>query len=102
MSGNRNLDKGFRDRADVHIRLANEQCDNADTANVCASLLFAAARFNAFAVAAKTTDVEALKRARAEAIEFFSGQFKAMLEDNFNDQVSNYDKYFPRARGGSA
>ena len=48
----------FWERADQVIALANEQCQHSGGNEVATSLLYAAARFNAFLVASKTGKAE--------------------------------------------
>ncbi len=66
-----------------------------------ASLLYAASRFNAFTVASQAPNAEALRAGTAHAIDFFTEEFRKMLEDNFRDQVQNFDAYFTRTKGNA-
>ena len=102
MQDKRNIDPGFWSRADAYLKLANEHCDDAQVGEVRASMLYAAARFAAFTVAAQAPDAEVLKAGAAHAVAHFTDEFRKMLEDNFRDQVSHFDAYFPRTKGGSA
>ena len=78
MPSRRKVDDGFWDRADAHINLANEQCDNIGAGKVSASLLFAASRFNAFIVASQAPDKASLSATKNEAVEYFTGEFRKM------------------------
>jgi hypothetical protein len=98
----RNIDPGFWSRADAHILLSNEQCSRAAMGEVRASMIYAASRFNAFIVASQSPDAATLKAGRAHAIEYFTDEFRKMLEDNFTDHIDNFDAYFRRAKGGNA
>jgi hypothetical protein len=98
----RNIDPGFWPRADAYIRLANEQCARAAVGEVRASMMYAASRFDAFVVASQSPDAETLKAGAAHAIDYFTDEFRKMLEDNFRDHIANFDAYFKRAKGGSA
>lgn len=93
MPSNENVDEAFWDRADSFIHLANKQSDSADVGKVSASLLYAAARFNAFIVASQSPSSEALQATKQEALDYFSNQYRQMLEDNLNDYVANHGKY---------
>jgi hypothetical protein len=95
---NRDVDAGFWDRADEYIHLANRHCDATDAGKVSASLLFAASRFNAFIVASKVTNAEALSQSRAEALEYFTEQFRSMLAENLDDHIKNFSKYSSHKR----
>ena len=101
MSDKRNIDPGFWSRADAYVNLANEHCNRAAVGEVRASLLYAASRFNAFTVASQAPNAEALKAGTAHAIDFFTEEFRKMLEDNFRDQVQNFDAYFTRTKGNA-
>ena len=83
----------FWERADQAIALANEQCLHSPANEVATSLLYAAARFNAFLVASKTNDVSKMQQEKDDAVAFFTEQYKRMLTDNFNDYIANFDKY---------
>ena len=83
----------FLERADAFIRLANEQTANAEVAAVSSSLLYAAARFNAFVVFSTTASAEEMSEARREAVEYFSRQYLEMFEEHFDDHVANFARY---------
>ena len=65
---NNELDKKFWARADQFINLANEQSQEVGPGEVSSSLLFAAARFNAFVAAATARDIDELKKNKEDAI----------------------------------
>lgn len=83
----------FWERADQIIALANQQCGQSGGHEVATSLLYAAARFNAFLVASKTNDVNKMQQEKDDAIAFFTEQYKRMLTDNFNDYIKNFEQY---------
>lgn len=85
-------DKYFWDRADEIIHLANKQCDSASNGNVSSSLLYAAARFNAFIVATSAKDSEELKKDKEEAVKYFTEQYKRMLVENIDDHIKSYEE----------
>ncbi|SFV59245.1 hypothetical protein MNB_SV-8-274 [hydrothermal vent metagenome] len=88
------LDEKFFERADAHIKLANEymnQQENAEMVNN--SFLYAAARFNAWISAAGLKDAEAMKAKRADLIRYFVEQYTSMLEENLDNYIDNYDLY---------
>jgi Protein of unknown function (DUF3144) len=99
VSDKSNVDPGFWSRADAYVNLANEHCNHAIVGEVRASLLFAAARFNTFTVASQAPNGEALKAGAEHAIDYFMDEFRKMLEENFRDQVQNFDAYFKRTKG---
>ena len=92
----------FWERADQAIALANEQCMHSPANEVATSLLYAAARFNAFLVASKTNDVSKMQLEKDDAVAFFTEQYKRMLTDNFNDYIANFDKYTQPGAGPQA
>ncbi|MCL1113880.1 MULTISPECIES: DUF3144 domain-containing protein [Shewanella] len=73
--------------ADQFIALANQlsQQEN-DIGKVGTAMRFAAARYNAFEAAIKSTDLAAEKD---NALEWFSNEFKAMLNENLDDHIVN-------------
>lgn len=93
---NNNVDSAFWDRADGVIHLANEQCKSVQRSKVSASLLYAAARFNAFIVASKASSVEEMRQEKEEAVEYFVGQYRKMLVENIDDYIENFSEYVAR------
>lgn len=92
----RDVDEGFWARADAHINLANAQCDSISAGKVSASLLYAASRFNAFVVAAQLSSAEELRDRRQEALEYFTSEFRKMLEENLDDHIDHFEDYIRR------
>ena len=91
-------DKEFFDRADAIINLANSQCDGNAIGKVSSSLLFAAARFNAFIVASSAKDLEELKKEKMEAINYFKEQYEKVFIENMDEYIKNYDKNIQEQR----
>jgi hypothetical protein len=93
VGGRRDVDDGFWTRADAHINLANSQCDTIGAGKVSASLLYAASRFNAFVVASNTSSAADLRNRREETLDYFTAEFRKMLEENLDDHIDNFEKY---------
>ena len=88
------LDSKFYERADAHIALANGHINPEIHPGLASnSLMFAASRFNAWVAAAGFTNGEDLKKEKAEILEFFTTQYKLMLEENLANYAENYDHY---------
>jgi len=88
------LDDKFYERADAHIALANGHINAQIHPGVASnSLMFAASRFNAWVAAAGFTNGEDMKKEKAEILEFFSTQYKLMLEENLDNYADNFDHY---------
>jgi hypothetical protein len=87
------LDPRFWDRADAIIHLANKQCGDAPNGKVSASLLYAAARFNAFIVATNAKDADEMKTDKKRAIKYFTDQYRKMLIENLDDYIKSFDRY---------
>lgn len=84
---NRQSDNEFWDIADSFIQLANEQMEQHPEGTVSSAMLYAAARFNAFIVAASAEgDIEEEKEG---AIKTFSDEYKKMLTENIEDYEKN-------------
>jgi hypothetical protein len=81
-------EREFRRVADTFIDQANEHIATVPKENVGMSLLFAAARFNAFVVATHAKTAEKYDQDRARAIEFFTEKYVQMLEENLDDYRS--------------
>ncbi|GIU46307.1 hypothetical protein TUM4438_21790 [Shewanella sairae] len=73
--------------ADQFIALANELAGKEqDVGKVGTAMRFAAARFNAFEASLKSSDLAAEKD---NALEWFTDEYKAMLNDNLEDHIKN-------------
>ncbi|NVK38947.1 MAG: DUF3144 domain-containing protein [Gammaproteobacteria bacterium] len=89
----RQMDKDFFKRTDAFIKVANELAKEHDLGKVSASMLYAAARFNAFIVASSAQDKAEADRNKVEAIEYFTNQYRNMLLANMDDYIEKYDEY---------
>jgi len=88
------LDEQFYKRADGHIQLANKHLDAQKSAEmVNSSFLYAAARFNAWISAAGLSSQAEMALKREELIGYFTDQYRAMLEENLDDYITNYGRY---------
>jgi len=87
------MDKDFFKRTDAFIKVANELTNDHDLGKVSASMLYAAARFNAFIVASSAENKEEADKNKVEAIEYFTSQYRSMLLANMNDYIEKYDEY---------
>ena len=95
MSQEQERDEKFYERADAHITLANEHINSRQTSPVLAndSLLYGAARFNAWIVAASFKNREDLKNDKENALEYFTNAYKSMFEEHLNDYIENFETY---------
>jgi len=89
----KDVDDKFYDRADAHIHLSNDQLKDIGGGKVSASMMFALARFNSWVSAGGFKSSEEMKEKREEIIEYFSDQYRKMLEDNLDDYIENFEKY---------
>lgn len=87
------MDKDFFKRTDAFIKVANELTSEHEVGKVSASMLYAAARFNAFIVASSAKDKAEADRNKVEAIEYFTNQYRNMLLANMDDYIEKYDDY---------
>ena len=85
-------DKQFWDMADAFIQLANTHLDKEKPSRVSASALFAAARFNAFVIAAATESKAQLIAEKEAAIAYFMNQYESMLRENLDEHMARYDE----------
>ncbi len=93
------IDGNFYKRADAHISLANghinEKTPPADATN---SLMFASSRFNAWITAMGFKNAEDMKAEKEEVVNFFTTQYKHMLEENFDNYVENFEQFITGAK----
>lgn len=87
------MDDDFYNRADALIHLANEQCQSIGRGKVSASSMYAIARFNAWISACGFENAADMQAARQETIDYFVQQYTAMLEENLDDYIENFQKY---------
>ncbi|WP_020396594.1 DUF3144 domain-containing protein [Thiolinea disciformis] len=88
------IDESFYTRADAHIELSNQQIhENTDGEKVSLSMMYAAARFNAWLSATGYNSAQELKKAKAEQMKYFMGEYRQMLEENFDDYIENFQHY---------
>ncbi|MET0355992.1 MAG: DUF3144 domain-containing protein [Cellvibrio sp.] len=86
-------DEKFFARADAHIHLANEHLSDAARGKVSASFMYAASRFNAWVSAADLQSQEELQSKREEILDYFVGQYRAMLEENLDNYIEHFDTF---------
>jgi len=79
------IDKDFRKIVDSFIQLANQHLETAKREHVGMALLYAAARFNAFVLAAYAADPEAFETDRQLAFDYFTHEYQRMLNENLDD-----------------
>lgn len=87
------LDPEFFTRADAAIILANQQLDDASSGKVSSSLLYAAARFNAWVSASGFESGQEMATLREETLDYFVAEYRKMLRENLDDYIANFDAY---------
>lgn len=87
------LDDNFFTRADAIIALANEQLKDVGRGKVSASCMYATARFNAWVSATGFTSQAQMRERKAETLEYFVAQYRAMLEEHLDEYAENFDRY---------
>ena len=87
------IDKDFYSRADAIIHLANDQLSDMSRGKVSASCMYAVCRFNAWVTACGHASVEDMAAAKEETIEYFTKQYRSMLEENMDDYIENFSKH---------
>ena len=86
-------DPEFWDLEQKFIDLANTSVDTSDLGKVGAAMLYAAARFNTFAIAATALDRKEFIEDADDTMDYLSKQFRHMLGDNLRDFKDNYKIY---------
>jgi hypothetical protein len=87
------IDEKFYARADAHINLSNDQLKETGLIKVNDSMMYAVVRFNAWVSANGFDSAQEMTDARDEIIEFFSSQYRSMLEENVDNYIANFDKF---------
>ena len=87
----------FWERADAMINLANDQASDESISRVANSLLYAAARYNAFDYWSLHETASDFSESRLEAIEGCVEEFRKMLVENFDDHL---DRFSDTENGG--
>ena len=75
--------------ADQFISQANTLIESTDHATLAAGLRYAAARFAAFEASLRTDD---LRRDKAEALDAYLNEFRAMLDENLEQYIGQQSK----------
>ena len=86
-------DPEFYNRADAHIALSNTQVESVGRGKVSASMLYSAARFNAWVSASGFVSAAQMREARAESLKYFVEQYESMLGENLDDYIENFERY---------
>jgi hypothetical protein len=86
-------DEQFWQLVDNFISLANDKAQTTDRNIIGPAILFAATRFNAYMLASSTGNVETFSAQKEEAIKYYKDQHEKMLNDNFGDFETNFEKY---------
>jgi hypothetical protein len=90
----KDADADFYVRADAHIHLANDQLGQVENRGmVSASMMYSVARFNTWVSACGFSSGDDMARAHDEMIEYFTEQYRLMLEENLDDYIQNFSKY---------
>ncbi len=95
-------DPTFFDRADSHIRLANEHNATVSRGKASASFMYGSARFQAWNAACWADDAASMKANRQETLEYFVNQYRAMLEENLDDYIEKFVEYMQNQDKGEA
>ena len=94
----KDVDEGFYERADEHLRVASDQLDAVSQGRVSASLMYACARFNVWVSASHRETPADVKRAYGQTIEYFVAEYRKMLVKNLDDYLENFpqDRHAPK------
>jgi len=84
-------DKEFYELADAHIALCNTHMGKVKPAKVSASMLFAAARFNAFVIYASSENKAQFLLEKEAAIGYFMQEYEKYLRENVDEHLSRYE-----------
>ena len=96
------VDDHFYDRADAHIALANEQCQDIGKGKVSASFLYGAARFNAYIAAINSASRERMQDEKENIVAYYLKEYEEMLIEHLDDYIQNFDNYMAMPDTGEA
>lgn len=95
-----NVDDKFYGRADAHIDLSNKQIsDDTGHGKVSASMMYAAARFNAWVSATGWRNGQDMAASKQETIDYFLAEYRKMLDENLQDYIDNFERYMGASGG---
>ncbi|MCV6624466.1 MAG: DUF3144 domain-containing protein [Cellvibrionaceae bacterium] len=89
------IEQGFWDTVEQSLSLANDKGAELDPGVVGEALMYAAARFATFTMAANSESQQDFVTDRSEYFKFLSGRFRDFLDQHFDDYGENYKDYFP-------
>lgn len=84
-------DKEFYELADAHIALANTRMGKVKPAKVSATMLFAAARFNAFVISTSAENKAQMLLDKESAIAYFMQEYEKNLRENIDEHLARHD-----------
>ena len=84
-------DKKFYELADAHIALANTRMGEVKPAIVSATMLFAAARFNAFVFSASAENRAQMLAEKEGAIAYFVQEYEKYLRENIDEHIARHE-----------
>ena len=84
-------DKEFYELTDAHIALANTRMGKVKPAKVSATLLFAAARFNAFVFSVSAENKAQMLLEKESAIAYFMQEYEKNLRENIDEHLARHD-----------
>lgn len=88
------MDPEFFQRTDAHIALANSQLsETTGPGRVSASLLYSAARFNAWVSATGFDSGAEMAQQREETVAYFVREYTHMLRENLDDYIQQFERY---------
>jgi hypothetical protein len=98
-------DESFYERADEFIALANQFADadhqvshlSANPGSVSASFMYANARYSVWHAACSYQKATDFKADRQVILDYYTEQFKLMLEDHLDEYQENFESYFPQS-----
>jgi hypothetical protein len=90
--------KEFYNRADQHIKLANEQITNdVEPGEVSSSLMYAQTRFNAWIAARNFDTSTSMLQAKGEIMDYFVKEYTKMLEQNLDNYIDNFSEHMSKS-----
>ncbi len=87
---NTDQDQLLRKLADSFINVANEHAETQDKNITNTAFMYAASRFSAYVAASSARNLEDFQNKQEQGIDFFTGEFKRMLESN----MKSYETVF--------
>jgi len=93
MNSNNTDEDNYWALVEAFVESANQAMETLDMGIVSAALLNAAARFNAYVLAASSLDANEFAEDLPDTTNYLTGRYRDLLKEHLEDYKENYKKY---------